>query len=493
MTFGELLWDEAVHFASHPAKEGEVLSLTSDSRTAGAGSLFFCLPGAKCDGHDFAGDAYLRGCRHFVAERALPLPEDVSLLLCRNAKKTMARLASRYYGDPASELRIIGVTGTKGKTTTALMISDLLAAIGIPAGYIGSLGARVDGKHFNTRNTTPDSLALHWYFRQMLEAGVHTVVMEVSSQALSQHRVFGIPFDTAVLTNLSRDHIGAGEHRSINEYKRAKLSLFTDASPRLAVLNAGDRFARRVAAKTVAEQVVSFGEGRGSRYRAEGIRALREGNRLYTSFSVRLDGVCCSARLALAGAHYVEDFLAALATVSAVTDINPRALLPYAEGLRVPGRCETVPVQGSGLFVIDYAHNGASLAAALRGLRPYAKGRLLCLFGAVGGRVECRRRDMARAASRYADLSVITEDNPGREDPEKIVSEIYAAFPDKKKAVCIPDREAAIRYLLRVADPADIVLLAGKGDEQYQLKEDGKVPFSEVEILRRFAPSVRTK
>ncbi len=486
MTFGELLRGESVAWSGEGAPGEEVSALSLDSRTALPGALFFCLPGAKCDGHDFALEAYLHGCRFFVAERALSLPEDASVLLCEDARKKMATLAARYYGDPAEHLQIIGVTGTKGKTTTAMMIRELFEAIGIMTGYIGSLGVLYDGKHLDTDGTTPESPDLHWYFRQMLESGVHTVVLEVSSQALSKRRVYGIPFEAAVFTNLSRDHIGIGEHRNMKEYREAKLSLFKEYSPRLAVLNAGDRFSKTVARKTRAERTVLFGKGRGALYRAGDIRSFREGDRLYTSFSVQMDGVRSGARLAFAGEHYVEDFLAALATVSCLSHASPHELLRHAERLRAPGRCEVVAVPGSGLFVIDYAHNGASLRAALCGLRPYTRGRLFCLFGAVGGRVECRRRDMARMASRYADFSVITEDNPGSEDPDRIANEIYAAFPDKRRVMYIRDRAEAIRTLLGMAGPLDTVLLAGKGDEKYQIKGGERIPFSEVEIIRRF-------
>ncbi len=493
MTFGELLRGEGVFWADTCSLGEEVRSLSYDSRSATVGSLFFCLPGAKRDGHDFAKDAYLRGCRHFVAEHSLSLPGDASVLLCGDARKKMAMLAARYYGDPARELVIIGVTGTKGKTSTALMIRDLFEAIGTPTGYIGTLGAVLDGKRFDTDGTTPESPELHGYLRLMLESGVRTVVLEVSSQGLSKHRVHAVSFDAAVFTNLSRDHIGAGEHRDMKEYREAKLSLFTECNPRLAILNAESRFSRILARRTAAERVVLFGNGRGSSYRAVDLRSFRKGNRLYTSFSLLHNGVPYGAHLSLAGAHYVEDFLAALATVSSLSGVQPQMLLQYAERLHVPGRCEVLEVPGSGLFVIDYAHNGAALRAALRGLRPHTKGRLLCLFGTVGERAECRRRDMARAASRYADFSVITEDNPGIENPDKIVKEIYAAFPDKRRALCISDRTEAIRYLLRIATPRDVVLLAGKGDEKYQLKGVEKVPFSEAEIIRRFARPEQTR
>ena len=492
MTFGELLCDEKVLWSQEADRELEVLSLSCDSRTVMPGSVFFCLPGAKHDGHNFAAEAFSRGCRCFVAERMPSIPAGGSVLLCEDVRKKMALLAARYYGDPTANMTIIGVTGTKGKTTVSYMIRDLLEELGTATAYIGSLGALFDGKKFDTQNTTPDCLELFWYLRQIREAGIRIVVLELSSQALATGRAYGIPISLAVFTNISRDHIGTDEHNTMAQYRAAKLSLFTAYSPRVAVLNRKDRFSRVIAANTAAEQVVFYGTGTGAEYRGERIRYNRSGNRFYTSFMFRHGAVCRGARLTLAGSHYVDNFLAAVAAVCSITGCDPFRLLPFAERLRIPGRCEVIPVSGSGVFVVDYAHNGAALRAALRGLRPYTEGRLLCLFGAVGGRSRCRRRDMALAACRYADFSVISEDNPGEEDPLLIAKEILEAFPDKKKGICIPDREEAIRYLLREAKAGDIVLLAGKGEERYQLRREGRIPFSETDILRRFAPPART-
>ena len=196
-------------------------------------------------------------------------------------------------------------------------------------------------------------------------------------------------------------------------------------------------------------------------------------------------------RVPLAGAHYVEDLLGALTLVGACTGMPISSFLPYVASLEVPGRCRVIPIEERGTFVVDYAHNGASLAAALRGLRPYVTGRLYCLFGAVGERTKCRRRDMAAAAYRHADFSVISEDNSGKEDAAAILSEIYAAFPDKSKAICIRDRKEAITHLFRMVKPGDVVLLAGKGNEEFQRFSEGNIPFSEAEILRQLAIDAR--
>ncbi len=491
MKFYELLQDEEVLWAPGGSPDDLVTSLTLDSGKAGEGSLYFCVVGSKHDGHSFASQAYRQGCRHFVAERMPSLPGAASVLICRNTREKMAELAARYYGDPARELTVIGITGTKGKSTTAVMIRDLLEYSGTPTGYIGSLGVQFDGRTYKTENTTPGSLELHWYLSQMVSSGCRVAVIEVSSQALVQGRVHGIPFYMAVFTNLTRDHIGTGEHRTMRDYKEAKLSLFRTPSPEILVLNGGDAFTGRILKHQDAKEVLLFGKGRKSVCRAEHIKPVVFQNCFCTDFTMRRDGRSHELRLSFAGVHYVEDFLAAITVACRLIGKPTEFFLPYAEKLRIPGRCEVFRLSSGAFFIIDYAHNGASLKAALLGLRPYTAGKLFCVFGAVGERVACRRGDMARAASRYADFSVITEDNPGNEDPKKIMEEIYASFPDKNRVICIEDREEAIKYLIERATTGDVVLLAGKGDEQFQLKKYGKIPFSEADILRRNAPPNR--
>jgi UDP-N-acetylmuramoyl-L-alanyl-D-glutamate--2,6-diaminopimelate ligase len=316
--------------------------------------------------------------------------------------------------------------------------------------------------------------------------GVRTAVLEVSSQALATDRVHGIPFSVGIFTNVSRDHIGVGEHADMEEYVGAKLRLFTEYDLHLAVLNAADAISRTVLARTRAREILLFGKRRGLPFSYGHVTPLIKGGRLMTEFTLKLPDGRHRVCIPFAGEHYVQDYLGALASASAIAGVDAANLLPFAEGLTAKGRCETVTLASGALAVIDYAHNGASLAAALRGLRPYARGRLLCLFGAVGEHSSCRRADMARAASRYADLSVITEDNPGGEDPTCIVQEIYKAFPKRQRAVCMPDRGAAISYLASVAGKDDVILLAGKGDEEFQLRKEGKIPFSEKELLQKF-------
>lgn len=486
MTFDALLQTEPGWLRERAIGDRRVAGLTHDSRSAGPDSLFFCLPGSRYDGHDFAAEAYRRGCRCFVAERPLKVGDDAAVLFTENAEKSMARIASRYYGDPASTLTLVGITGTKGKTTTARMLVGLLERSGVSAAYIGSSGVAYLGRCYETENTTPDSLTLMRHLAMIRDAGVGTAVMEVSSQAMVRHRVFGLRFSLGVFTNLSRDHIGEGEHANMREYAAAKLSFFTECRPQTVILNGEDSFSGTILENLSSQRALLYGNCRSTALYAEGYTPLRARNRFSTAFFLSDCRRRWNAAIGFAGKHYVDNFLAALLSAGALTGRSIEELLPYADTLCAPGRCEVIEGNQTACFVIDYAHNGASLSAALRGLRPYAEGKLYCLFGAVGGRSECRRPDMARAACRYADFSVITSDNPAGEDPGVIAGEILSHFPDKRRAIVIPDRGEAIRYLLRVASPRDVVLLAGKGDEQHQVTEEGRTPFSEAEILSRF-------
>ena len=492
MTFRELFRDREVRWGGWDQGSAEIRMICCDSRKAEPDSVFFCLRGQRQDGRQFAGDAYLRGCRCFVTEGELCLPPDATVYRCEDARREMALLAARFFGHPERRLNLVGITGTKGKTTTALMLRSLLARCGVHAAYIGSLGVMLPGERYSTENTTPDSIALYGYLRKIETSGVNTVIIEVSSQAIACRRVLGLSFPLTVFTNLSRDHIGEGEHGSMEEYRRAKLSLFTELSCGKAILNGEDEFGSLIFSERGGKDCVFYGNCKNSVLKVENILQTQQENRFCTEFLLISADGAVKTRIPFAGRHYVMDFIAAHVAACELTGRSPIELAPYAEELSVEGRCEVIRVAGGGTFVIDYAHNGDSLRAALVGLRPYVQGRLFCLFGAVGERSQCRRWDMANVASAYADFSVITEDNPGFEDSESILREILEAFPDRERAMVIKDRERAIRYLLEVSGPGDVVLLAGKGREGYQLCNGVKTPFSEPAILARYGGILAT-
>ncbi len=468
-----------------------LIALTCDSRRATMGSVFFCVVGTHADGHAYAPSAYQNGCRVFFVQHEVDLPDDATVIEIPDTRIAMAEAAATFYGYPAREMKLIGLTGTKGKTTTALLIQSVLEASGIPTGYIGTNGITFCGVHFPTVNSTPESLIIHHYLRQMLDAGVRTVVMEVSSQALWMERVHGLDFDTVLFTNLSRDHIGAGEHASFDHYKACKRKLFTDHHAKTAIYNADDPAAAAMLDGCAANAIgVTTAAADHALWSASHIAVARQSERIGVSFACTRgeETVAEQAFLPLPGHFNVQNALCALAVVCDGCGVTPAAALDALACAVVPGRFETVtdPAAPGAIFVIDYAHNGVSLASILDALRAYHPTRLICLFGSVGDRTMERRTHLAEAAGPRADLCIITSDNPGKENPEKIIREINAAFPSGScPRELIVDREAAVAYAVRIAEPGDIILLAGKGHEDYQLIGIERVPYTEQEALAR--------
>ena len=477
--------------------EEEISSLICDSRLAGAHALFVALRGAEQDGHAYARAAYERGCRAFVCEYPPHLPLDAAVAYVPDSRRALAALAAKFYGYPAHRLTLIGITGTKGKTTTAMMICHLLAAAGVPVGYIGSGGVQYAGMQEKTENTTPSALELHRILAAMCRAHVRVVVMEVSSQALVSERVSGLRFPICLFTNLAADHIGEGEHPDFAHYREAKARLFSDYGCTTMIANADDESTPYMLAESSATEVQMVScRTREATVSADRIRPTRTGDGYGTSFllhtpdegeipvSISLPGDCnvSNAALALCAARaYLNVYQPACKT-------SLRTLAAQLAELRIPGRFEPVKTaQHSVDYLIDYAHNGYSLRAALSALRAYQPARLVCLFGSVGARTYSRRTELGEAACE-ADFCVVTTDNPGTELPEDTMREICRVLEERgKEYIAIPDREQAIRYAVAHAHPGDLVLLAGKGHEDYQLIGEQKIPFSERDILRSAA------
>lgn len=466
--------------------------LTSDTRRlVGEHSLFVCIRGAVVDGHDFALRAYAGGCRLFVAERLLGLPVDALVVHVTDARRALARMSAAFYGYPARELTVIGITGTKGKTTTALLIRHMLEQNGIPAGYIGSNGVEFAGKFFPTANTTPESCDLHAYLRQMVDAGVKYVALEVSSQALYLHRVHGLEFPIAIFTNLSHDHIGGVEHPTFAHYRDCKRSLFTHHATGTVIANLDDPATPDMVAGCRRLVGVSV-EGEGDLV-ARDIALFRRESRLGVEFVVRHGGEEVAFALPMPGAFNVHNALCA-AAVGLEAGLTPAQIAASLARISIKGRFEAIDVLDGVTFLIDYAHNGMSLRAALETLRLYHPSRLICLFGSVGGRTQMRRPELGAVANELCDLAILTADNPDFEDPAAVIADIAAAFtPDGCPYLVEPDRAEAIRMAVELARPGDIVLLAGKGHEDYQLIEGKKVPFDERAVLHECAARLRQK
>ncbi len=464
----------------------------------GSFSLFVCLPGARLDGHDFAPAMYEKGCRTFLCARLMDLPEDAVQIQVTDPRKALAELSAAFYGYPAKQMQIIGITGTKGKTTTALLLSAILSENGLPCAYIGSNGIDIGPEHYETVNTTPESRELHRYFRLMLDKGYRHVVMEVSSQALHTWRVHGIPFDACLFTNLGEDHISPTEHPSFEDYRDCKRRLFFDFPCRHIVTNLDDPHWQTVTGNpavdtlTYAIDTLTNPEtGKMVGFSASNIRPFRSETALGIDFDcVNQAGMRTPIRLRTPGDFSVYNGLCAIAAAS-LYGISSEACAVTLAHLSLRGRFEIVDVLDGVTFLVDYAHNGMSLTNALTELRKYSPHRLICLFGSIGGRAQNRRRELAETSGALADISIITSDNPDREDPMEIIRDILSWFDKSRAYYVIPDREEAVRAALRMAQPGDIVLLAGKGHETYQIIEGEKVPFSEKEILLDEVAKVR--
>lgn len=477
------LLSEITILAPSVLPEAEVERIEYNSRKAEAGCLFVCLPGAHADGHNYAGQAYERGCRLFLVSRPIELPSDAVIVQTKNTRSALATISATFYDHPAERLHIIGITGTKGKTSTALMLMSILNDAGRPCAYIGSNGVMIRGRCLETVNTTPESRDLHCYFSLMVQQKMEYVVLEVSSQALAHYRVQGIPFETAIFTNLSPDHIGAadGEHPDFQDYMQSKARLFTEYGVRHVVYNADDPMWESVIGQTNAARI-SFGVDTAADFQASSVELYRATTTLGVSFQVRSCERTTSVQLRVPGDFSVHNALSAIATAS-VYGVSVQSCAETLKNTSVQGRFEIVEGLPDRMFILDYAHNGLSLTSALSVLREYHPTRLICLFGSVGGRTRGRRAELAAAASALADFCIITSDNPDFEDPDEIIAEILSHFHTDCPHIEITDREKAIRYAVRMSQPGDILLFAGKGHENYQLICGKKIPFSEREII----------
>ncbi len=458
----------------------DIQAVVYDSRQAVQNTLFVCLKGLNADGHRFAAQAYEGGCRAFLCSDPVQLPPDALIALCPDTRAALAQVSAAFYGFPARQLQLIGITGTKGKTTAANLTYSLLNASGIPAGVIGSNGIDFCGQHFATMNTTPESCEIHKYLRRMVDAGVRAVAMEVSSQALFTHRVDGITFDLAVFTNLSPDHIGYGEHPSFEHYKSCKKSLFSHC--RAALFNRDDP-AWSDMAQGIQVPFSTYALEGPADFTANALVPQKSGNRLGTAFTLHHKGQALATSLSLPGSFNVSDALAAFAC-GTLLGLDPAAMAASLPGISVKGRFEAVDALPYAATIIDYAHNEVSLTSLLQTVRSYAPNRILCIFGSVGGRTQHRRKELGEVAGRLADLAVITSDNPNFEDPDAIVQEIAEHFgPSSCPHVCIPDRRQAIRYAMHHAQKGDVLLFCGKGHEDHQLINGVFEPFSERELI----------
>ncbi len=462
----------------------EIDSVTEHSSDADQNSIFVCIRGLHSNGHSYAPDAYRRGCRVFVAEEPLSLPADAIVISHSDTRAALARLSCHVFGDPSHYMRVIGITGTKGKTTVAGLLRHILQNSGISCGYIGTNGICYGDNCISTRNTTPDATTLQKALAEMLRFGCQAVVLEVSSQALLQKRIDGTVFDTCLFTNLSPDHIGEGEHSDFSEYAACKHRLFTDFHPKTVIYNADDPHANLMISGSDSSRFISFSVKGKADYCANRFTPSCRSDQIGMQFDVNGHNRCATAYLPMIGKHNTSNALSAIATAVEVFGISFQKAVLLLESARISGRSEVISLPSGALVVIDYAHNGSSLCQLLSGLSELNPKRLITLFGSVGERTRLRRRELGDVAARFSSLCILTSDNPGQENPEQIIADIAKAFERSDTPyVSIPDRREAILFALKETLPGDILVLAGKGHEQYQLIGKERLPFSEREIV----------
>lgn len=441
-----------------------VTELVYDTRKMVAGSVFVCMVGAVSDGHDYIEEAVKKGAVAIVIQKEIKLPDSITVLRVKDTRLALANMSAAFFGHPAEKLTTIGVTGTKGKTTTTYMIKSILENTGRKVGLIGTIETIIGDKVIPSNNTTPESYLIQKYFAQMVEAGCDCVVMEASSQGLMLHRMAGFVFDYGIFTNLEPDHIGEAEHKDFEDYLRCKSKLFRQC--RIGLINIDDEHAKRILEGHTCK-VETFGFSEKADIRATNIELIERPG--YLGIAYQVEGLMnFPVKMNVPGKFNVYNSLCAIALCrhfSVTEDEITRALLH----VKVRGRVELVPVKGDYTVMIDYAHNAMSLESLLTTLKEYNPKRLVCLFGCGGNRARSRRFEMGEVSSRLADLTVVTSDNPRWEEPQDIINDIITGIKKGPgKYVEIIDRKEAIRYCIQHAEPGDVIVIAGKGHENYQ-------------------------
>lgn len=465
----------------------EITTLVNDSRKVEKGSAFVCVSGAVSDGHRFVPEVVQKGAAALIVEKDVTVPGNVAVIKVMDTRYALALMSAAYFDYPAEKLRVIGITGTKGKTTTTYMIRSILEGVGHKVGLIGTIEAIIGEKKIPAANTTPESYTIHKYFAEMVEAGCDSVVMEVSSQGLMLHRTAGIQFELGIFTNLGHDHIGPNEHKDFEDYKRCKGLLFRQC--RVGIANIDDPWFEDVF-RGASCRVETFGLSEKADLRAEDTHLVSRPGYLGVAYHVsgKMD---FDVEIDIPGTFSVYNSLTAIA-VCGHFGVRAEVIQKALKAAKVKGRIEMVKVSDEFTVMIDYAHNAMSLESLLSTLKEYHPARLVCLFGCGGNRSKDRRYEMGEVSGRLADLSIITSDNPRFEKPQDIIDDIKTGINRTSgKYVEICDRKEAIKYAIANGRPGDVIVLAGKGHEDYQEIEGVKYPMDErvliAEVLEELA------
>lgn len=473
--------------------DAEVNEVVYDSRKAAPGAVFICMKGTRVDSHKFIPQALEAGTTVLVVEEAVKAPESVTVIRVANGREALAVLSAARFGNPSRKLTMIGVTGTKGKTTTTHMIKTILETAGTKTGMIGTNGVFIGAEHYPTVNTTPESYDLHKYFAQMTEAGCECCVMEVSSQAFKMFRVAGILFDYSIFTNISPDHIGPDEHEDFAEYLYYKTRIFHQS--RFALVNLDDEHAAEITKEMPCEWA-GFGLKDGADYQAEHIHYVSEPDFVGVEFDMKTDGEDgreIPVRINIPGRFNVHNALAA-AAVCLKMGVAPEKLQHAMEHVKIDGRMEIVYTSEKCCVIVDFAHNAVSMESLLTTLKEYHPKRLVCVFGCGGNRSKERRYSMGDSAGRMADLSIITADNSRFEKVEDIIADIRGSLEKTGgKFIEIPDRREAIEYSITHAEKGDMIAIIGKGHENYQEIEGVRYPFLDRAVVEETVAKLKNQ
>lgn len=463
-----------------------VSEVVYDSRKISQDCLFICICGYNVDGHTFAAEAVNKGAAVLVVQKDVDLPSDcdVTVIKVEDTRYAMAFIAAAYFGHPADEMKVIGITGTKGKTTTTYLIKSILENAGYKVGLVGTIEVVIGDEHIPANNTTPESFLLQQYFRKMADAGCDIVVMEVASQGLKLHRTQGFVFEIGIFTNLEPDHIGPNEHADFEEYQACKGLLFKQC--RLGIVNNDDAHVEAILKNHTCE-VETYGFDTGADIYAEDLKLVNKPGELGIDFHVK-GKMDFRVEVPTPGRFSVYNALTAI-SVCRHFKVDNEKIKEALLAAHVKGRIEMVPVSDDFTLLIDYAHNAMSLKSLLSTLKEYQPNRLICVFGCGGNRSKLRRYEMGEVSGRLADLTIITSDNPRFEEPLDIIADIKIGMEKTDgNYVEICDRKEAIAYAINNGQKGDIIVLAGKGHEDYQEIKGVKYPMDErvliAEILK---------
>ncbi|MGD9677911.1 MAG: UDP-N-acetylmuramoyl-L-alanyl-D-glutamate--2,6-diaminopimelate ligase [Vulcanibacillus sp.] len=462
----------------------DINDIKVDSRKVEHGNLFICLPGSSSDGHDYAKQSVENGAVALICENELPI--NIPQVIVKNSRFAMALLTDKFYNHPSHKLKVIGITGTNGKTTTTYLIEKILADQNHLSGLIGTIRMKIGNEIINVKNTTPDANDLHNYFNKMVEVGSEYAILEVSSHALDMGRVKGVDFNIAVFTNLTQDHLDY--HGTMDKYREAKGLLFSrlgnvyfnNSNSKFAVLNADDD-ASQYFNKITAVQVITYGIDNDADVKATNINITGQGTSFtLISFKGKID-----INLKMIGKFSVYNALGAIAValIEGIALENIKHSLEEISG--VDGRFELVNANQDYTVIVDYAHTPDGLENVLKTIKEFAKRKVYCVFGAGGDRDKSKRPLMGKIALNYSDLAIITSDNPRTEDPEQIIKDILEGIiteENRSKYITIQDRKKAIEYAVNNARSGDVIIIAGKGHENYQILNDKVIHFDDREV-----------